>query len=911
MPQQTRHSLYDLQDLEPLLNAGYTLLTPNYRLARRIKSEWDHTQAERGLDVWHPAAVCPLELWLRKQWERAVALGTAGYRMVLTPVQELQLWAQVIHADRMAHGQYSLLQLDAAAKLARDARQSLLRWNVDITTTSVATEFALDADCGTFLRWLTALEQTLEDKGLATHADCCIQLLAAGEREGSPFAEGSLLAEGSIKLALVEFDDIPPLFQRCLDLFSGSVARIDSGSEVVPLDAYSYPDRSCELQAMARWAAASYRENPSRTLGMLLVDVEGDRAPLEYFLRREFDCLDSNYASLPVNFSTGISLDQAPVVRDGLRILAACGDDIPLADAVALLGSQFSSHNEIHTDKAVKVLSQLYQDGTESVSVSRLRYLTQQVKVGDSQGLKVGDTLREVDALRLRRARQLPSAWVQPFCQVLDLWGWPGRGPLDSLEYQQVEAWYRLLEDFAACDHITKPLGFYDALALLRQCCQAQMSQPLTPDSSIQVLGPLEGAGLHFDAVWICGLQGGRWPAPARPNPFIPMSLQRNLLMPHSSSEREWLFSESLMQRYRRCTQTMVASYSRQLDGVPELPSGLLNGIAVEHVEVQAEVPEAWLAQHHSAERECLVDNAAPPVLTQKGEQLGGGSGIVQDQASCPFRAFARRRLALEPLGGLRVGLSPADRGTILHDALYALWGDIGDSAALAALDDAARKTLVEAAAASAIQAVPAGIREVVGAHCLELEQQRLHSLLLEWLALESERPSFVVHSREEPIAFELAGLTLNLRVDRVDRLADGKMLVIDYKSGKNSLSQWLGTRPAQPQLPLYGLATDVSGLAFAEVRSRESKLRGLGDVDEFADIKSDIEKAVKRQSSASDWESLCAEWRESLEQLAIEFQRGDAQVDPLSSACNYCGFESLCRVELLTGADGEGELRA
>lgn len=905
MPQQTRHSLYDLKDLEPLLNAGYTLLTPNHRLARRIKSEWDHTQVERGFDVWHPAAVCPLELWLRKQWDRAVALGTAEYRTVLTPVQELQLWAQVIHADRIAHGQYSLLQLDGAAKLARDARQSLLRWNVDINTTAVATEFALDADCGTFLRWLKALEKTLEDKGLATHADCCVQLLTAVEREGSP------VAEGSTKLALVEFDDIPPLFQRCLDLLSGSVARIDSGSSVVTLDAYSYPDRSCELQAMARWAAASYRENPSRTLGMLLVDMEGDRAPLEYFLRREFDCLDSNYASLPVNFSTGISLDQAPVVRDGLRILAACGDDIPLADAVALLGSQFSCHNEIHTDKAAKLLSQFYQDGTESVSVSRLRYLTQQVKVGESQGLKVGDTLREVDALRLRRARQLPSAWVQPFCQVLDLWGWPGTGPLDSLEYQQVEAWYRLLEDFAACDHISSPLGFYDALALLRQCCQAQMSQPLTADSNIQVLGPLEGAGLHFDAVWMCGLQGGRWPAPARPNPFIPMSLQRSLLMPHSSSEREWLFAESLMQRYRRCTQTMFASYSRQLDGVPELPSALLNGIAVEHVEVQAEVPEAWLAQHHSGEREWLVDNNAPPLLAQEAEHLGGGSGIVQDQASCPFRALARRRFALEPLGGLRVGLSPADRGTILHNALYALWGDIGDSAALAALDDAARNAVVDAAAASAIQTVPAGIREVVGVHCLELEQQRLQSLLLEWLVLEGERPPFVVHSREEPITIELAGLTLDLRVDRVDRLADGKMLVIDYKSGKNSLSQWLGARPAQPQLPLYGLATDVSGLAFAEVRSRESKLRGLGDFDEFADIKSDIEKAVKRQSSASDWESLCAEWRESLEQLAIEFQRGEAEVDPLANACNYCGFEPLCRVELPAEPDSAREVRA
>ena len=43
------------------------------------------------------------------------------------------------------------------------------------------------------------------------------------------------------------------------------------------------------------------------------------------------------------------------------------------------------------------------------------------------------------------------------------------------------------------------------------------------------------------------------------------------------------------------------------------------------------------------------------------------------------------------------------------------------------------------------------------------------------------------------------------MRIDRIDRLADGARVLIDYKSGLAD-ADWRGERPDNPQLPLYAL---------------------------------------------------------------------------------------------------------
>jgi ATP-dependent helicase/nuclease subunit B len=154
--------------------------------------------------------------------------------------------------------------------------------------------------------------------------------------------------------------------------------------------------------------------------------------------------------------------------------------------------------------------------------------------------------------------------------------------------------------------------------------------------------------------------------------------------------------------------------------------------------------------------------------------------------------------------------------------------------------------------------------------------------------------------AREKSIDLKVDQLNISLRVDRIDQLPDGAQFVIDYKSGRSSAQDWLGERPSRPQLTLYGLAMNetVAGLAFAQVRTRDCKFAGAGQVEVAPGVESNIEKLVKDKMPAKDWEDLTTQWQDNLERLAKEFLAGDAQVDPLSSSsCTYCGLQALCRV--------------
>ena len=519
-------SLYDIAPLIPLVEAGYVILTPNFRLARRIKAEWDKRRSGSGERVWESLPVQALERWLQQQWQLAVGLEVLPPLVPLAQPQVLDLWQQEIAREEDESGQYHLLRPAGAAELASQARETLLRWQVDVSEPAIRQLFTMDTDCDTFLRWQALLEQRLMAADLATTGDCVKALL------------GCAAQLPPARAVLVEFDDIPPLYKAAVHALCEDVREFQPATEPGQRLAHAFPDRRAELHAVAQWAAATSRREPGLTLGIVLGDMAQDRTALEYLLRREFDCLGDNYTSLPVNFSTGIALDSAPVVRDALAALAMARRRTTVPAVVALLRSRFLDLPDADTALANRFVTRLYAGGREELDTADLRYAASQVKLGDSQGLALGRHLLAVSGRRDLRRPALPSLWVERFCELLAIWGWPGSGPLDSLEYQQVELWYRTLDQFKVYDAVCAPLDFDAALQLLVHSCSQQVSQPQTADSAVQVLGPLEAAGLAFDQLWLCGMQGSSWPAPARPAIIAALSPQYEGFARSSSTPR-------------------------------------------------------------------------------------------------------------------------------------------------------------------------------------------------------------------------------------------------------------------------------------------------------------------------------------------------------------------------------------
>ena len=118
----------------------------------------------------------------------------------------------------------------------------------------------------------------------------------------------------------------------------------------------------------------------------------------------------------------------------------------------------------------------------------------------------------------------------------------------------------------------------------------------------------------------------------------------------------------------------------------------------------------------------------------------------------------------------------------------------------------------------------------------LELEETRLIDLVTEWLKYEAARVPFTVVETEEKDDCGHRRALAQLRLDRIDRLNDGSLLVIDYKSGDVSPKSWDLPRPDDVQLPLYaGFALppgeELGGLVFAKLRAGERNREFAGRV--------------------------------------------------------------------------------
>jgi RecB family exonuclease len=128
--------------------------------------------------------------------------------------------------------------------------------------------------------------------------------------------------------------------------------------------------------------------------------------------------------------------------------------------------------------------------------------------------------------------------------------------------------------------------------------------------------------------------------------------------------------------------------------------------------------------------------------------------------------------------------------------------------------------------------------------------------------------------------------------MDRVDRLESGQLLLIDYKSGKQTATSLTGNRPSEPQLWIYASAVgeEVGGVFFGQLKPREFKMVGYAQEKVFPSTKGGPPKRK--------WSDFLPECRENVKRLAEEFVAGRAAVDPKKGACEYCGVAPLCRIQ-------------
>ena len=174
----------------------------------------------------------------------------------------------------------------------------------------------------------------------------------------------------------------------------------------------------------------------------------------------------------------------------------------------------------------------------------------------------------------------------------------------------------------------------------------------------------------------------------------------------------------------------------------------------------------------------------------------------------------------------------------------------------------------------------------------LDAEEERIASLIDEWLGYEEKRAPFTFEGGEMKLPATVGELKLQLRVDRIDGVRGGRV-IIDYKTGMVKKDAWEGTRPDEPQLLLYARQVEeLKGLLLGRVRAGEVEF--IGRVEDSDAVMPADQKLSRPPLSAK----MLQEWQAILLELGQQFLSGEAQVDPKQypKTCEFC-LPGLCRI--------------
>jgi probable DNA repair protein len=857
-------------DYLQLLRDGVTLVTPTRRLAGLVADRYGARMAVDTQGTWEAPPVLPLGAWLAQIHDRLGETGGVAIPgILLSADQELAIWEQSVdQADTTAS-----LSLAALARLAADASATRVFWELPAAQLDA---FRARTEVRAFLRWCERFDRRCRELGAIGHARFAAELAQV---------ETAILATVP-PFRLFGFTRVSPLLQQLAQRCpAGGVVALEHREGVAGAVATrAFDNAEMEIRAAMQWAHAEKSANPAATVS---VAVAGSRRidPLSRaHLVRAFNGVQGGEPELALDCPQATPLADAPIIAAALLLL--------------------DPRRERPWQDFSRILLSPYIGGANDERAARARLDRELRRNGD-----IETTWRDVVGFALRadiacpdlaarteavlRAAQLPRGrsrrhdWMAYAEGVLAAAGWPGECSLTPAEQAALLEWGRVMDSVAALDAVAAPCTWPEAFAKWRALLRQRPQTANAPLNAVHVITPDEAAFTRPDRVWVIGLNDHAWPPPTETNPLLPLTLLREHGVPGTDPGDDLRAAEAVLDTLGGDPGGVMFSFSLNERDTPRRPFAGLDTAGL-----VAASPDPWPRRELTFE--LLDDDAAPP--PPLAEPLRGGVTLLADQAACPFRALARYRLHATAPEDPTPGLNALQRGTLVHAVMATFWEAMRTSARLAAAADQDVEALLERAAATAVSRAQRRYR--LPAAYWALEQRRLADLAREWLACERDRGDFDVVACEQAGSVQLGEMTLNTRIDRIDRLAHGGLVIIDYKTGTVSSRDWEPPRPDQPQLPVYALAASagpVAGIAYAQVRTGDCRI---------VDFPSRCTGRSAGDDGAEQWHRRTEEWSAELAGLAAEFTAGYARVAPKRAAatCRYCDLQALCRIDETTG---------
>ncbi len=895
------------------LRDGHVLITANNRLARLLTGQYNQWCISRGDSQWQSPDVVSWTAWLDSLWENAAIRGIKGTgHAVPGERQLLSLWENTLKTEPLAH---QLLQPESLAGQLRDTRKLVIEWQLDL---SHPAWFDDNENFAAFRAWNRAFEKHCEKHRWISPEDRLGVLVNAINNIGISLPEN---------IDLLGFDEFNPSQAELLSVLNErgsavSCLEIDSRQKNAVL--LECKDSGEELRQAARWVRHYLEENPGSTIAIVAPDIQSQRRELEWYLAEILvPGGTDNRKAKPWNISMGTPLVRVPMIETAFDLLKLLEKRVDIQDIGRVLRSPWLKGAMEERNNRALLEKRLRDKYPRQLKLSEVEYRARELKKHDRYHKELPEEQHTAQAwsspefsiilktlIRFEagnRGLRPASVWAESFDHLLAGLGWPFAGETETTtlehdeNWQALQSWREALHDLASLDAATGPFGLKTAIYQLKQICNEKTFQARTPPASVQVLGLYEVNGLRFDHLWVLGMHAGTWPSTARPNPFIPGKLQIAADTPRSSPQRELAVAQTITQRLLKTAPDCVFSYPAKLDGEDVLPSPLLDTPDISTVNcVPGWQGHTWRIAITDADKPLFEALKMPGKLVHATAR--GGSSILENQALCPFRAFASNRLGAEGLETPADGISPILHGSLVHSVLEQFWKETKTQAELlqlaaADLEGRIRKHVND------VSNEDRGLKQRPAFRRVEAERIRRH--VCAYLELEKDREPFEAVGFEREVHTQIEGQTIRLFIDRVDSLPNGDEIIIDYKTGKKQPKKWFGNRPEDPQLPLYAISAEKTPAAVVFGIIREDGCEYKGVVTQsglFPGLPPKETNSTRYLVEAGNqMPETIDSWRQVLHQLMSDFLAGVAAIDPKNgrNTCgnSYCELQSLCRI--------------
>ena len=827
-----------------------TVITVNRRLARVLADEFARHQVAAGKGAWRTPRILAWPDWLD-----AMLQGVQGQESAPTRINRYHstfLWSRCLSRELPD----ASIGLGNLVRLARDAWERLSDWNVGIrdVARSAATDDhrAFAAAAGRYLRML-------EDRDWVDDAALAGLVFEKLRDRRIPVPE---------RVTFAGFDrDRPSVrgIRGCLAELGCTVADAPAMARGRDVALQAFDSTEAELRAAGAWARERLAHDPAGRIGIVAGGLERDSERSARLVR---EGLVPGYRwakGVPadaLNVSYGRRMSSYPAVSIGLLWLRWLAHDLRATDVSHLLRSPLLGVAPLagRARLELRVRNFADRDWSPAMVTSALQ--------GRDEAADAADWLKRVGALTRTRhslpANGAPADWAVIFDEALRSAGWPGQTVLDSADFQLVNRWRDLLNDLARMDLVAPRMTLDEALMQVGAMAAEAVFQPESEIASVHLLGPLEASGLEFDALWLTGLSASNWPPHGNPSVLVSRRLQEEFGMPDAVPAATVDFAQQLLSHLAGSAPEVVCSYPRHQDDAEQAPSELLAGLGA--VVSPAAPDPGWCAagQPGSVAVE-IADDPVPPIT--EPERLTGGAAVIQNQLIDPIAAFIGGRLNVRVLDEQARGLTPLQRGNLIHDALYRLYVDQPGRDDIAGWGDRAARI------ARAIDGAFTRHERDADAVLLQLlarERRRVANLLDQFLALDVQREPFTVAGVERKLELADSGAVVELRIDRIDRLPDGRIVIIDYKTGAEKKFLDGQGNPREIQLVAYACAVDtpVAALALANVDSRNVGFDGVGE----------------GFTNEENWPAKLEGWSDLVHAACAGIARGDVSVDARQS---------------------------